>query len=104
MCRKGVLAQVTAGSLTGLFGSQAKRAAAHFIKEETAQFVATDAHGPGWRLEAGSEAARLLEAKAQLLMDKHPATVINGAALEAAACREIASARPWRFSFTGRKR
>ncbi|MEW6770756.1 MAG: CpsB/CapC family capsule biosynthesis tyrosine phosphatase [Bacillota bacterium] len=52
ICRKGVLAQVTAGALTGLFGSQAKRAAAYFIKEETAQFVATDAHGPDARLEA----------------------------------------------------
>ncbi|HIE13553.1 MAG TPA: phosphotransferase [Desulfotomaculum sp.] len=86
--RRGVLAQVTAGALTGLFGPAERRASRIFIEEGTAQFVATDAHNAGRRLKAGPEAMRLLGAKAQLLICEHPAAVINGAAIYAAASRE----------------
>ncbi|MEW6447636.1 MAG: CpsB/CapC family capsule biosynthesis tyrosine phosphatase [Bacillota bacterium] len=103
MCSKGVLAQVTAGALTGLFGTAQKRACEKFIEDGTAQFLATDAHSPGWRLQAGAEAAKLLGAKGSELMYEHPAAVINGAVLEAAACREGARFRSRRFNPPGRR-
>lgn len=97
MVRKGVMAQVTAGSLTGLFGPTSKRAANLFIKEGCAHIVATDAHGPGYRLEAGPAAAQLLGEKGRVFMCERPDTVIRGALLDIAACRDTASARSRRF-------
>ena len=40
----GVKTQVTAGSLTGEFGSQARKAAETFLRRRLVHFVATDAH------------------------------------------------------------
>ncbi|HIE12527.1 MAG TPA: phosphotransferase [Desulfotomaculum sp.] len=107
LCARGICAQVTAGALTGLFGRTQKRAAEQFIKQETAQFVATDAHGPGRRLEAGAQvqaqASRLLGAAAQALLYANPALVTSGASLEAAACREAAPKRSSWFDSIRRK-
>lgn len=101
--RRGVLAQVTAGALTGLFGPAERRASRIFIEEGTAQLVATDAHNPGRRLKAGPEAMQLLGARGHLLIRAHPAAVINSAALEAAACRETVPKRSGWFDSIRRK-
>jgi protein-tyrosine phosphatase len=42
--RQGCLVQVTAGSITGRFGAQARRASRRLIREGLAHLVATDAH------------------------------------------------------------
>ena len=41
----GCLMQVTAGALTGTFGSQAKRLAQSLVEQQLVHFIATDAHG-----------------------------------------------------------
>lgn len=103
MCRNGVLAQVTAGALTGLFGTAQKRACELFTEKRTAQLVATDAHSPGWRLHAGVQAAQLLGVKAREFMSENPTAVIDGGVLEAAACREGARFRSRWFNPPGRR-
>lgn len=103
--QSGILAQVTAGSLIGLFGSMAKRTANHLINEDIAQFVATDAHGSGRRLEAGPTAVQLLGLKGLTLMREHPLAVVNGTDLEIAVSMEIAPARTgWLASIFGKRK
>jgi len=102
MVRNGILAQVTAASLTGLFGGETRRAAARFIKDGTAHFVATDAHGPGRRLEAGPQAARLFPAQSTALFHDHPAAVICGTALPCPAHQK--PPEHCRFTLFGRKK
>lgn len=43
---QGVVVQLTAGSLEGAFGGQAKRAAQTMLREGLVHILATDAHGP----------------------------------------------------------
>lgn len=102
MVRKGVLAQVTAASLTGLFGGEARRVAARFLQDGTAHFVATDAHGADRRLEAGPQAARLFPAQSTALFYDHPAAVLRGAALPCPACQKPPEHR--RFTLFGRQK
>lgn len=49
---RGVLLQVTLGSLTGGFGKSARANSVGLLKEGLVHFVATDAHGPGGRLKS----------------------------------------------------
>jgi protein-tyrosine phosphatase len=71
---RGVLVQITAGSLVGYFGGKAKKAAQTLLKRELAHVVASDAHKPeGQRgpdlLEGFHELKRLIgEDKALRLM------------------------------------
>lgn len=85
LVRKGVLVQVTAGCLTGLFGSLPKKAAYRYLKEEMVHFVATDAHGPGRRLDAAARAAALLGGIADDLLHTAPSAVIRGEKVETVA-------------------
>jgi protein-tyrosine phosphatase len=58
--RGGAYAQVTAGSLTGLFGSETQRAAELMVAHHLVQLIASDAHDPERRpaiLSAGVAAA-----------------------------------------------
>lgn len=60
----GCLIQINGGSLTGFGGSQEKRAARRMIREELADFVATDAHrANGSRKYAMGEYAEWLKRK-----------------------------------------
>ena len=60
LVRGGAYAQVTAGSLTGLFGSETQRAAELMVAHRLVQLIASDAHDPERRpaiLSAGVAAA-----------------------------------------------
>ena len=60
----GCLIQINGGSLTGFGGSQIKRTARRLIREELADFVATDAHRAGGsRKYAMGECAEWLKRK-----------------------------------------
>jgi protein-tyrosine phosphatase len=50
--RDGCLLQVTAGSLTGLFGSRVQAFAETLVRRGLVRLVATDAHGPQGRATA----------------------------------------------------
>jgi protein-tyrosine phosphatase len=45
LVERGCLLQITAGSLTGVFGSQSQRLSDSLIEQGLAHFVSTDAHG-----------------------------------------------------------
>ena len=57
----GVKTQVTAGSLTGEFGPQARQAAETFLRRNLVHFMATDAHNMSKRAPRVREARAVLE-------------------------------------------
>jgi protein-tyrosine phosphatase len=84
LLQKGVLIQVTAGSLVGLFGRDVRKAAELFIGHRWVQFIASDLHGPGGRLAALGEALPKLTALlgregALKLFEENPRRVLDGA-------------------------
>ncbi len=99
LVQKGVLVQVTAGCLTGLFGPLAKKASHRYLKEGIVHFIASDAHGPGRRLEAAARTAELLGVRADDLLHTAPSAVIGGQKLTVATpgseCEEKAPPRIW---------
>lgn len=100
---KGVLVQVTAGSLAGLFGPQVQRTARRWLREGLVHFVASDAHGNGHRLRAAARAAGLLGADAEALLKAAPAAAVRGCGLEPlAAVRRVQGGEEKKLGFLGR--
>lgn len=84
----GALIQITAESLTGEFGQEARDCAFYLLRKDAVHFIATDAHSSRRRppiLSRGMEAAaRILgEVKARRLVADNPAAVLAGAPLDA---------------------
>lgn len=85
---RGVLAQVTAGSLLGVFGKSAKAAAELFLQRGWAHLLATDAHRPGGNrapemIRARQRAAELVgEARARAMTEDLPAAILRGDVIE----------------------
>lgn len=83
----GARFQITAGSITGEFGSSAQRAAEAWIASGLAHFVATDAHDTKKRpprVRAAAAAVRALagEEAAEALFRRNPAAVAENRRLE----------------------
>lgn len=83
----GVKTQVTAGSLTGAFGEQARRAAEAFVRRRLVHFIATDAHNTTRRPPRVREARAVLEELAgsevaEALLVRNPRAVIENRPLE----------------------
>lgn len=84
----GALFQLTAMSVTGDFGSRAQAVCERFLDAGLAHFVASDAHGAGWR-PPGLSAARSVLARrwgeevAERLTRAHAAAVVADEPLEA---------------------
>jgi protein-tyrosine phosphatase len=101
LAAEGVLAQVTAASLTGRFGREAQRAGLGWLAAGLVHNVASDAHSAHRR--PPSIAAELTEAglgeHAGALADALPAAILGGGALPAAPV-----ARPPRRRFGLRRR
>jgi protein-tyrosine phosphatase len=81
LLEQGALAQLTAASLLGDFGTEVRQCARYLLKKDMIHFLATDAHGAGWRvprLKAGlAEAVRLIGCeRARSLVEEHPHRVI----------------------------
>jgi protein-tyrosine phosphatase len=82
----GVRTQVTAGSLTGEFGPQARHAAETFLRRGLVHFVATDAHNMTKRMPRIREAKATLEELvgpevADALIRRNPLAVVENGAL-----------------------
>lgn len=87
LARRGILAQVTAGSLLGHFGPAAKRGAQKMLADGVAQVVASDAHSTRKRPPALAAAAREIETRwgaalACTLLFTNPGLIIAGQAVE----------------------
>ena len=108
MVEHGVELQVDSGSLDGIFGKSARRAARLLLKEGAARLVASDAHEPRGRGPDLSGAARALERllgeeAPRMIMEFNPGRVLDGQnpldvtdrpRQESGAARK----RPWRKS------
>ncbi|MEW6726187.1 MAG: CpsB/CapC family capsule biosynthesis tyrosine phosphatase [Bacillota bacterium] len=83
LVRRGVLLQVNAGSLAGLFGTAARSAARLFVRHAWAHFLGSDAHRPGERIAAVSVALNEINsligrAGACALAGDRPQAVLEG--------------------------
>lgn len=84
----GALLQVTAESLVGGFGPDARACALHLLRNGMVHILATDAHSSRWRRPVLSEgvrvAARIVgDAAARDMVEANPAAVIAGEPLHA---------------------
>jgi len=80
---RGVLAQITSTSVTGLFGNTAKKTALKFLKEGYAHLIASDAHSSHGRSPVLSFAFQELERRwgtdyARTLTSSNPRLIIEG--------------------------
>ena len=103
LIQKGVLVQVTAGSLVGMFGREVRAAAVLFVRQRWVHFVASDLHGPGGRLSSFLEAVDVLDGMVgaearKLLVAENPRRVLDG--LPVAVGEPLAVSR--RTGFFGR--
>ncbi len=101
---RGALAQITAGSLTGLFGHTARACARKFLKKGCAHFIATDAHSAEGRgpllTPAKKEAARLLnEEEAHQLVAGNPHRAVEALHIDTVEIEEPRPARRGLFRF-----
>ncbi|MBL7075583.1 capsular biosynthesis protein [candidate division KSB1 bacterium] len=83
LVNKGILFQINAGSLTGMFGSTVRGVAAKLLEAGWVHFIASDAHDPRFRplklKKARDMAAKLLTPqKADELVYHNPLKVISG--------------------------
>ncbi|QHE88552.1 tyrosine-protein phosphatase [Hydrogenophaga sp. BPS33] len=102
---QGAWMQVTAGALTGVFGSRARYWGERFIGEGHTHLLATDAHSTGRRLPRLTPALAVVrrlvgEAEAQRLVVERPQAVLNNLAPQdhAIAPRQVgglASVKRW---------
>jgi protein-tyrosine phosphatase len=87
LVRAGSLTQITAGSLTGAFGTRVRRCALRLLRSGTAHLVSTDAHNTGRRSPRLSEARRVVEQEvggeeAERIFQERPVKILEGAHLE----------------------
>lgn len=90
LAQRGVLSQVTTGSIEGHFGQAVRRAALTMLETGVAQLVATDAHSahadrgrtPAISAAAGEIRARWGQDFARAVLSAHPRRIIAGEAVE----------------------
>ena len=83
MAEAGCLIQVTAGSLTGFWGTTAKKIAEWLLKQNALHVLASDAHDPKHRVPILSKArdaasAIVGEEIASLLVSENPQAIVRG--------------------------
>jgi protein-tyrosine phosphatase len=83
----GSLTQITAGSLTGAFGSRVRRCTLRLFEARAVHLVSTDAHDTGRRSPRLSEARRILEEmlgseEAERIFVERPVRILEGARVE----------------------
>ena len=96
MVGRGILTQITAGSLTGKFGREAHRAAMLFLDRGWGHIIASDAHSANGRIPMLSAAVGVVsehigQDAADLLVRENPRRIIEG--------REVISLEPRKASF-----
>ena len=88
----GCLVQVTANSLTGFWGEQARRSARSLLEQQAVHVVASDAHDTRRRvpiLSAARNAVALWhgEERARTLVEDNPRAIISGEKIRATSAR-----------------
>lgn len=84
--QSGVMVQVTAGSIVGEFGREAKRCASVLLKMNAVHFIASDAHSPGFRppllWQAAHKASQYIGDRAFALVSDNPHRAVAGHVVE----------------------
>lgn len=98
MISRGALAQLTAGSLSGHFGSRAANAARLFLEHGCAHFIASDTHSPRNRVPdltgALDKATRILGAeRAAQLVRHNPRAAVQGNSIATTGLKAIRPTR-----------
>ncbi|MBN2103990.1 hypothetical protein JW835_08135 [bacterium] len=88
MVTRGVLMQMNAGSITGVFGKKVKKAAEILMDHRLVHFVGSDCHGIASRPMILSKALKLVQKRwgserAKNLFHRYPALAIKGEAIHA---------------------
>ena len=94
LCRRGVVMQMTAGSITGDFGKRAQYWAQRMLEEGRVDLLATDAHNATGRPPVLSKArdivaARLGDKAAAFMVEDGPALILGNVLLPAKAPRPL---------------
>lgn len=84
---RGVLAQVTSASITGLFGKKVKQTAYSFIKQGLIHLISSDAHSSKVRAPLLSQAQKEIEHQlgsdlARQLTVQNPCSIVKGESIE----------------------
>ena len=83
LVERGVMSQVTGGSLLGHFGREAQRSAEYLVQHNLVHLIASDGHSPGpHRPPVIHGAARAVEsmvgmAGARLLTEENPQAIVS---------------------------
>lgn len=104
LTRQGAWMQVTAGALTGMFGSRPKYWAERFLGDGLTHILATDAHSSGGRVPVLSEARAVAEKllgreEAQQLVEGRQTSLMSNLPPSEVAplpARKASSGRGWR--------
>ncbi|NQT18853.1 MAG: hypothetical protein HQ592_04045 [Planctomycetes bacterium] len=95
MVQSGVMVQITADSITGNFGREAKKCASALLKMNAVHFIASDAHSPRDRAPrlscAAHKASKYLGESAFELVCDNPRAVVEGGIVEIPDPEPIAS-------------
>ena len=83
MVQMGCLGQITAASLTGDFGQDARQAAENLLRKKLVHVIASDAHSANGRSPVLSDAVRAAEKivgkeQAQKMVTEYPQAIIEG--------------------------
>ncbi len=103
MVERGMLVQVTAGSLTGLFGAKTREVAELLLTKQVAHIIASDAHSATWRSPelsaAMARAAELIgQDAAEAMVGATPEAILHDEPVEAPVPLPMEQRRSW-FSF-----
>ena len=104
---RGVFVQVTAMSVTGEFGPEAKKTADILLRHHCVHFLATDCHRPNRRppiLSKGRDAAAAIvgQERARALVEDNPRAVIDGKPLQVPSPVPFGSSGKSKRSFLSR--
>lgn len=104
LASRGVILQVTIGSLTGLFGKRVQQTAERWLRAGAVDLVASDAHSAGHRLSAVPKGLARLErivgaTEVRRMTAEVPATLLRDAALPSPAGADKSLSR-WPRSVT----
>lgn len=98
---RGVLLQLTTGSLAGLFGKAAQRTAEHLLREDAAAVLASDAHSDGRRFVAVADGLRRAvelvgERRVRQLTQDNPDALLAGRPLPSSEAVAVGAEGGWR--------
>jgi len=103
LVERGVLAQITSGSVTGVFGPQTQATARALVEHNLVHLIASDAHGTGYRAPRLSEAVEVVkgivgEEAARAMVTTRPQAILSDQLLSVDPPRRYRRRRRWFWS------